>query len=332
MKKIIFVFVLMLASAIISLGIGQYPMTLCDIAEICLGIAEDSMMVNVFLKIRLPRVIFDLLAGASLSVSGLIYQELFRNPLVSPDVIGVSGGASVGAVLGILLQLGSAAVTSFSLVGGFVAAALAMILSKFAYDKSKGTLNRTVGLILAGVVVKAFADSAVMAMKYLADPENQLPTIDYRLMGSFGNVRGDDVLLALPLCIIPIIFLGLLMYRISVLSVGDEDAAGLGAEVKLIKYLCVGLAAIPVAAVTAVTGVIAWVGLIGPHAVRMIFGEGFRNNFWLCIFMGGAFMTVADTAARSLTSAEIPVSIITSLAGAVLLFVFLFRREKRGAA
>ena len=332
-KKILILSALLLAAVILSLCAGRYPIGVGDILSICTGSHENEMMRNVFLKIRLPRVVFSVMAGSALGVSGLVYQELFRNPLVSPDVLGVSGGAGVGAVLAIVFGLGTASVTSFALAGGLIAVVLSLILSHFASSGDGVNVSRNVVMVLAGIVVKALCDSAVMAMKYTADPTNQLPTIDYWLMGSLQNVRRDDVLTVLPLCILPMVLLGLMRFRISVLSMGDEDADGLGAEVKLIRYACVVLACVPVAAVTSVTGVISWVGLIVPHVVRRIFGEGIQNSFPLCLLAGGFFMTLVDTAARSVSEAEIPISIVTSCAGAVVLCVFLFRNHrKRGAA
>ena len=328
-KKLTVLAVLLILSVLLSLCIGRYPLDIGDILSVCTGKCGDAMMRNVFLKIRLPRVIFSLLAGASLSISGLVYQELFSNPLVSPDVLGVSGGAGVGAVLAIVLGLGTAAVTSFALAGGMIAVAFALILSHFASETANGNISRNVAMVLSGVVVKALCDSAIMTMKYTADPTNQLPAIDYWLMGSLQNVRSADVIAVLPLCLIPAVLLVRMRHRISVLSMGDEEAAGLGAEVKRIKYLSVALACIPVAAVTSVTGVISWVGLIVPHVVRRLFGESMMNSYHLCLLAGGIFMTLVDTAARSVSEAEIPVSIITSCAGAVVLGIFLFRNQRK---
>ena len=306
---------------------GRYPITVGDIADIVTGTA-DEMTANVFLRIRLPRVIFAVVAGAALSVSGLVYQELFANPLVSPDVLGVSGGAGVGASLAIVAGLGMGAAVSSALAGGLLAAALALGITHIASSRERGAMYRSVTMVLAGIVVKALADSAVMTLKYTADPEKQLPVIDYWLMGSLGSVGTEDLLLVLPLCVLPVVFLYFLRYRISVLAMGDEDALGLGAEVKLLKVLTVVLAAIPAAAVTSVCGVISWIGLIVPHGVRMITGLGGRDSFLPCLLTGSAFLTAADTLSRSLTTAEIPISIITSLAGGVLLCVFLAGRKR----
>lgn len=313
----------------ISCCVGRYPLSLTDIWSLCIGVMEeDAMKTSVFLKIRLPRTVFAGITGAALSISGLVYQELFRNPLVSPDVLGVGGGASVGAVAAIVCGGGVIAVRAFALVGGLTAVALALLLAKWIGTGGQDG-ERTVGMVLAGIVVKALADAAVMALKYTADPSRQLPSIDYWLMGSLQNIRWKEVLYMLPFALFPLGFLYLLRWRIQVLSFGDDEAKSLGIPVGLVKVICAAAACVPVAAGAAVTGVISWVGLIVPHMVRRLSGEGVTKNFSLCGLAGASFMMLTDMLARSLTAAEIPISILTSAAGAVfLLGIFLKNRYR----
>ena len=305
----------------ISCCVGRYPLTLADLWNICIGGIEDAMKTNVFLKIRLPRTVFAGITGASLSISGLVYQELFRNPLVSPDVLGVGGGASVGAVAAIVCGGGIIAVRGSALAGGLLAVAAALFLARLIGSGRADSLGsqRTVGMVLSGIVVKALADAAVMALKYTADPSRQLPSIDYWMMGSLQNIRWAEVLYVLPFALVPLGVLYLMRWRIQVMSFGDDEAKSLGIPTGAVKIICVAAACIPAAAGTAVTGVISWAGLIVPHMVRRFSGEGLTKNFSLCGLTGASFMMLTDMLARSLTAAEIPISILTSAAGAVFL-------------
>lgn len=313
----------------ISCCVGRYPLRLTDIWSLCTGGMEDAMKASVFLKIRLPRTVFAGITGAALSISGLVYQELFRNPLVSPDVLGVGGGASAGAVAAIVCGGGVIAVRAFALTGGLAVVALALLLAKWIGTGRQTGGERTVGMVLAGIVVKALADAAVMAMKYTADPSRQLPSIDYWLMGSLQNIRWREVLYMLPFALFPLGLLYLLRWRIQVLSFGDDEAKSLGIPVGLVKIICAAAACVPIAAGAAFTGVISWVGLIVPHMVRRLSGEGLMKNFSLCGLAGASFMMLTDTLARSLTAAEIPISILTSAAGAVFLLGIFLRNRYR---
>ncbi len=303
--------------------IGRFPLTLGDLAGILTGTLTDEIKRNVLFNIRLPRALFTAVNGAALAVSGYVYQELFRNPLAAPDVLGVSGGACVGAVSALLLGFSSAGIQAFSLIFGLVAVALTVGLS-FLIGR-----RQAVSLVLAGIVIKALSDAAVMAFKYLADPSHQLPYIDYKLMGSYHTVVWHDVFSLLLYTAVPLMLLYLLRWRLQILSLGDEEASSLGLPAGLLRMIIVILASIPVAAGVSVTGVVSWAGLIVPHAVRFFAGGNIKKDFTVCLFSGAVFMLWADTAARSLSAAEIPVSIITSAVGAVFLLCVLIRRSRR---
>lgn len=323
-KRTRFIFILLFfISLLAACCIGRFPLTLEDIFTILLGTAEDAMKQDVLLKIRLPRLLFAGVSGAALAVSGMVYQELFHNPLVSPDVLGVSGGACVGAAGAILFGAGTAAVQAGALAGGVLAVLLSCLLS-WLIGRRGG-----VSLLLAGIVIKALMDAVLMTIKYMADPSTHLPAIDYWLMGSFHTVRWAEVRLALPLILACLLLLWLLRYRIQVLSLGEEEAASLGLSVRRLKGLCILAATLTVAAAASVTGVVTWVGLIVPHGMRLIAGERIVKHFGLCALGGAVFLIWADTLARSLSAAEIPVSILTSLAGAVFLFALLTVRKYR---
>ena len=295
--------------------IGRYPLTFSDMVQAFCG--AHSTAAGVFLNIRLPRAAFSALCGAALALSGLLYQELFSNPLASPDVLGVSGGAAVGAAGAMLAGATAAGVRIWSLIGGLAAVLITVFLARLIGKW------RAAALILAGVVVKAMADSVLMAFKYTADPEGTLAAIEYRLMGSLQNVRAGDFTACLPAVVLPLAVLYVIRRKIELLSLGDSQARSLGVPAAALRLICIAAATVPAAVMVSVTGIISWAGLIVPHAVRVLTRGSFSKSYALCGICGAIFLLWTDAAARSLTAAEIPVSILTSLAGAVFLAVFL---------
>lgn len=322
-KRNLLLLAALLAAVLASAAVGRYGLTICDLWKICTGTMEHPMKADVFLKIRLPRILFAGLTGAALSVSGMVYQELFQNPLVSPDVMGVSGGACVGAVAAILCGAGGLWIQGAAFLAGMAAVLLTVCLANLM-----GHGNR-VHLLLSGIVVKAAADSALMALKYAADPMGQLALMDYWLMGSFHKIRWADVKAAAGPVLVLLLGLWGLRFRLAVLSLGDEDARSLGLSVQVVKWTAVFGATALAAATVSVTGVVTWVGLIVPHMVRFFTGGSLTKYFGTCAVSGAVFMIVTDTLARSVTSAEIPISILTSAFGAVFLLAVLMRREYR---
>lgn len=316
----IFLFVLSFAAV---LCIGRFPLTVNDIRNIITGAETDGIKKSVFLSVRLPRAVFAAVNGAALAVSGYTYQELFRNPLAAPDVLGVSGGACVGAAAAMLAGFSAAAVQISSLAFGLLTVAVTVGLSLLIGRR------RTVSLVLAGIVVKAAADAVIMCLKYTADPTGQMAYIDYKLMGSYHTVSWDDVYMLLLFTAIPLGILYFFRWRLQILSLGDEEAKSLGVSSGILRVIIIILATVPVAAGVSVTGIVSWAGLIVPHTVRFFADGNIKKDFGLCIFAGGAFMLWADAAARSLTAAEIPISIITSTVGAAFLLIVLVRKKRR---
>lgn len=311
-------------SAVFACAAGKYPLSLFDIADIILG-KKTGIAANVFLKIRLPRVVFSAIAGMILSVSGHAYRELFSNPLASPDVLGTSSGAGVGTAAALVLGMSSYAVGAMSMAGAAAATAFTVMLA-FLMGKTKPEI-----LILSGIAVKALCDALLMALKYMADPNGQLAALEYRLMGTFQNVRTEHIIEIIPTAAVSLAVLYALRWRIRVLALGDDEAKSLGIPPNAVRIVCIVFAALPVAKTVSVTGVISWVGLIVPHFVSMLVPGDFKDNFLLTLLCGGIFMIWTDTAARTLTDAEIPISILTSLAGAVFLLAVLAVRRRKGA-
>lgn len=316
---------LLTVTTAISCCIGRYAIAPEDLWQILTG-DGNSMARDVLLKIRFPRIIFAGMSGATLAVAGMVYQELMRNPLVSPDILGVSGGACVGAVFAILIGGSAISIQGFALTGGIVAVVLTVCLSGLIGRNSR------IGLVLAGIVVKAMMDAILMACKYFSDPTSQLVAIDYWMMGSFHTIHWSDVWLTFPIGAVSFLLLWLLRWKLQILSFGEEEAGSLGVPVKAVKYIAIAAATVLVTSTVAVSGVVVWTGLIVPHMVRLFFGLNLKDHFGICACVGAVFMILMDTLARSLTAAEIPVSILTSAVGAIFLTVILLRRRRRGGA
>ena len=313
------------ASFLLSCLCGRYPLSLADLWDILAGRAAGTMMENVFWNIRMARTCVTALCGAALSLAGFAYQSLFRNPLVSPDVLGVSGGASVGAITAILFCGGSmAALQLLSFAGGVGTVLLSLLLARAIGG------NRYFNLIVSGIILGALANAAIMALKYMADPTQELAVIDYWLMGSFSLSNWGKLRVAAPLILVAGAVLVLLRYRLKVLTLGDEEAAALGVAVAPVRLACIGCATVLVAASVSVSGIVSWVGLIVPHLVRSVLGDDFEANLFQSILCGASLLLLADTLARSLLPSEIPISILTSVIGAVCLMIFLILRRREG--
>lgn len=325
-QKLLFAGILLLLAGSFLFGccVGRFPLSLEDIWKICTGTMEEAVKRDVFLKIRLPRLLFAGMTGAGLAVAGMVYQELFHNPLAAPDVLGVSGGAGAGAALAILLGAGSTGIQAFALSFGLLAVFLALTLGKLMGRRNP------VNLILAGIVVKALADAGLMALKYLADPLRQLPAIDYWLMGSFQTALWPQVRSVLPVMAVALLLLWLMRQLLFVLSLGEEEAESLGIPAGRLGLFLIVIATVLVAAGVSVTGQIAWAALIVPHMVRIFTGENLIKSFGSCALLGAALMMLTDTVARSVTASEIPISILTSGAGALFLLAVLFRYRRKG--
>lgn len=302
--------------------LGKYPLSLGQLWQILFGGLSGSAA-GVFWQIRLPRVILAIISGAALALAGLVYQVIFRNPLASPDVLGVGSGCSVGAMLSILYFGGSVpAGTLLPFAGGLAAVAAALGLSSLMRG------SRIFGMVIAGIVVGALCNSLMMTLKYTADPNRELPVIEYWLMGSFGAVVWKDVMRALPVIAAAVFGIFLLRRPLQALMLGDDEAASLGVPVRAVRLTALILATLLCCAVIAGAGLIAWVGLIVPHAVRLLAGDRLRENLFQVLPAGALLLLGSDLLARCAFETELPVSILTTLFGAAALIVFLVRRRR----
>ena len=276
--------------------------------------------------VRLPRIGAALLVGAALAGAGAAYQNLFRNPLVSPDILGVSAGAGLGAVLGIFLSLPVPGIQLLAFAGGIATVSLVYLVAAAVRGREPVLV-----LVLAGVVVGALAGSIISLLKVLADPYDQLPAITFWLLGSLAGTTTADLAGALPAVLLGLVPLVLLRWRIDVLSLGDEEARALGVEAGRLRRLVVAAATLMTASVVAISGQIGWVGLIVPHVARILVGPGFARLLPTAMLLGAAYLLAVDTLARSLGTVETPLGILTALIGAPF-FLWLLARGRTGWA
>lgn len=303
--------------------IGPYGLTPGEVMAALLGRGDAQARIVVW-NIRLPRVAAAVLVGAALAAAGASYQALFRNPLVSPDILGVSAGAGLGAVAGIFLSLPVAAIQGAAFAGGMAAVGLVTLVASMVRNT-----DRTLTLVLVGVVIGALAGALTSLLKVLADPYDQLPAITFWLLGSLASITGADILPALPMVLLGLIPLGLMRWQINVLSMGDEDARALGVEAGRTRFLVIAAATLITASVTALAGVVGWVGLVIPHIARMLVGPGFGRLLPISALIGAGYMLIVDTVARSMAAIEIPLGVLTAMIGAPF-FVWLLARGRRG--
>lgn len=312
----------MLALALCSLFIGKYPLSPG------LLLSGDDMQWRVFLTLRLPRVLVGLIGGFALGVCGFVFQTVFSNPLASPDIVGVSSGASTGAAAGILffsgVSAGAAAVTASAFVGALFAAVTAIVLSTL--DKS--AKNSTI--VLAGIAVHALSQTALMALKLTADPERELASIEYWMMGSLNGITLSECGGNLVLTVLCTSVLFFLHRQIILLSAEEGEARMLGVSVGKMRLTVLITATLTVAAVISGTGLISFIGLLAPHIARLLSGENRISTMLLGGITGGILLLGADILARTVAAAELPVSIFTSLLGApFLIWLVLGRRNAR---
>ena len=286
------------------------------------GTAEDTVV----WLVRMPRICAAILVGAALATAGATYQGLFRNPMVSPDILGASADASVGACFMMLMNQSSAMIQAGAFVTGIIAVTLSYFLSKAIGRGSKMILL----LVLCGMTVNTLFQAVVSIIKYLADTESQLPEMTYWLMGSIAKVSYRDLLFFLIPFAVGIVPIVALRWKLNVLSFGEDEAKAMGVNVGAVRVVCIICATLLTAAVVSVAGTIGWVGLMIPHLVRFLVGPNNKTLIPLSLLTGGLFMLIIDNFCRSLMAYEIPLGVLTSLLGAPFFIFILYKR--RGAA
>lgn len=319
--------ILPLIVALAALCVGRYFLSPAQVLHALVSgpAAMDQNPASlVVYNVRLPRIILAFVVGAGLSVAGCCFQSIFSNPLASPDTLGVSSGAAFGAAVGILLSLNVVGVQLLALIFGIISIGATFLLSHM--KKNSGILM----VVLAGVICSAFFNALISAAKYLADPTTKLPEITYWLMGSMVGASYRDLAIAVPLVCVPCIVLCLLRWKLNILSLPDDEAISLGIRPKTLRWVIILLCTLVIAACVCVCGQVGWVGLVIPHMARHIVGTDHQFSLPACISLGGTYMLLIDTLARTLSSGELPLSILTAIIGVPIFVLLFFRKEANG--
>lgn len=326
--------VVLVAAVIVSLAIGRYPIPVMRAIRILIAMVipgaqpespawteEEWIILHM---VRLPRIAVAALAGAGLALSGAVLQGLFRNPLVAPQIIGISSGASLGGVSAILIGLSSYGVVGLAFAFGILSMILVFGLSRLT--GRTGILS----VVLSGIIVGGMCGAFVGLMQYMADPEKKLPGIVYWLLGSFvGADWTKAAVIGLPTACAGVALL-LLRWRINLLSLGDDDASALGMPVDALRWICLGLVSLMVAAQVSVSGGIGWVGLVIPHCARMLVGPDHRKLLPASALMGAIYLLLMDDVARTMVSQEIPIGILTAIIGTPIFGVMFWKTQAKG--
>ena len=329
--SVLFFFILLVAVAVVALSRGTYFIGIPDIFSVILAHLSPSgdieslnrLQNTVIWKIRLPRIILAVNVGIALAVSGAVFQGCFRNPLVEPYILGISSGAAFGAALGIVIPGFFLSVQALAFIFAFSAVAIAYSLSR-----TRGE-TPVIMLILAGIIIGSVFSAFVGILKYVAE-DTALREIVFWLMGGFYYAGWNDVVLITPIMAVCFTVIWLHSWKLNILSMGDSEARALGVNPEAYKLLFILLATLSTAVAVSSVGIIAWVGLMMPHAARMIMGPDHRFLIPVAAIFGAIYLIVCDTLARTLVNAEIPIGIITSIIGAPYLF-YLLRSRGAGA-
>ena len=315
------------AAILISVVVGRYSVSLGDFFKIIwskLPIVDASGMIptwtkaaeTILLEVRLPRVACAILIGAALSVAGVCYQGMFRNPMVSPDILGATTGAGFGASVAILLGAGYFLISTTAFICGIGAVLLAYMVSRFSKT------NETLALILGGMVISSLFTAGTSYVKLVADTDEELPAITYWLMGSLSSIKPEDLLFVTIPIIAGLIPLFLLKWRLNLLTIEEDTSKSVGINVTALRFVVIICATLITAASVSVSGMIGWVGLVIPHFCRLIYGYDYRKLIPTTALFGATFLLVVDDIARLATTQELPIGILTSFVGAPL-FIYL---------
>jgi len=326
-STIVLCFTLLLGLMVFAMCVGKYPVTAGESLSIAikalLGKAQTvpEMTLNVVLRLRLPRILASVFVGAALSASGAAYQGIFKNPLVSPDFLGVSSGACIGAAAAILLGMTSTYISVFAFLGGILAVVITASIPSLLKNRSN------IMLVLSGIIIGSLMSSILGFLKYVADPATELAAITYWTMGDFSYVMPKDIGVMLAVLVPPLVVLLCMSWWLDVLSMGEDEARSLGANVKLVKAIAIICSTLLTAGSVCLAGTIGWVGLIIPHFARMLVGSSNRKVMPTSILLGGIFMLLVDTCTRTIGVSEMPVSIMTGLVGAPFFCWLLYKRR-----
>lgn len=312
-----------LACGLIGLSMGRMDIKISEIIlffkNLIGGGQVDPLMESLIINIRLPRVLTALIVGGGLTAAGIAFQALFSNPLATPDILGVTSAASLGAVLGIILSLGTMGIQVLAMIFGLLSILITINLVK--RDETSMIM-----LVLAGIIVSSLANALASLLKYTADPMDKLPQITYWLMGSFGRTSYKNLALAGPLILISMIVIYKMRWSLNLLSLSEDEARSLGINVKKTRLIFILAATLITASSVSICGQIGWIGLIIPHLVRLMVGSNNLYTLPLGISFGAGFMVLIEALSRTVSVIELPISILTAIIG-VPIFIILMRRS-----
>ncbi len=315
--------------ATVALMLGQLqipPATVIEIlASRVLPIERtwEPTLESVLFDVRLPRLLAGVLVGAGLSISGAAFQGLFRNPLVSPHILGVSAGAGLGAALAILFFSSILAIQAFSFIFGLAAVLMTCGLAR-VYRTTPVLM-----LVLSGIIVGALFSACTSLLKYIADPLNNMPSIVFWLLGSLNNASNKDMAVVGPVILTGIVILLLIRWRINLLAMGEEDARALGVDTRRLTAIIIVCATLISAASVSISGIIGWIGLVIPHIGRLLVGPDNKYLLPVVVLVGASYLVAVDTIARTAIESEIPIGILTAMVGAPI-FAYLLKKSRPG--
>jgi iron complex transport system permease protein len=321
--------IILVAGLLLAFTVGRYPISLGELFTVLMAKVTGQVtdvpvaVQSVIIQVRGPRVLAATLVGAALAVAGTAFQGLFRNPLVSPDILGASSGAALGAVIGIFFSLGVLAIQAFAFLGGLLAVAIVYLVGSAVRAR-----DPILVLVLTGVVVGALLGAGVGLVKYLADPYNQLPAMTFWLLGSLAAVNVSDLLPLFGPVAIGTAVLIALRWRMNVMSLPEEEARSLGVATGPLRIAIVAAATLTTSASVATAGIIGWVGLVVPHLARSLVGPDFARLLPTAAILGGGYLLVIDTLARTAAQVEIPLGILTAVIGTPF-FIWLLASMQR---
>ena len=326
-RKMLWVSLISLAVLItvffLALLIGRYSVSFKSFLTVITGGSPDnSIDKSVILTLRLPRTTVALLVGVALSLSGLVYQETFRNKLVSPDFLGVSTGAGFGATIAIVLGCTGLAISLTAFLFGILTMLITVFVAKIFRSQSQTTL------LLSGIIVGGFMSAGISFIKFMADTDKQLGEIVYWLLGTFSKATVKDVWILLPIVAVCALILYLIRWRINIVALGRSEAATLGLNYSFYRGLIIVISTLLTAAAVAYSGIVGWIGLIIPHLVRLLVGRDAKRTIPLTILFGAIFTIACDVISRSFTASEIPLSAVTGFLGTPIFIAILYARRK----
>ena len=321
----------MVCIALLALSSGRYPIAFGEVISILFDTImandraqQDYLQQSVLLDFRAPRVLLALIVGAGLSMCGCAFQSLFRNPLATPDILGVTNASSFGAVLALMLGLNMIGVCVFGFCFGIVSLVLVVAVSY-----SRFVPLSSVSMVLSGIIISALFSSLVSLVKYLADPQDTLPSITYWLLGSLSRVWSAQLVAGLIVVALGCVVLFALRWKLNLLALSEEEAKSLGTNLNALRIAVILSCTIIVSVSVCLCGVIGWIGLLIPHIARLLVGSENSRVLGLSAILGAGFLTLIDIISRSLSANEIPISILSAIVGAPF-FIYILHKNKGG--